>query len=575
MLRTKVDEFVGIVRKKPVSLGRLSKELGISINAVEGIGRMLEKSKVVEIHYPINPFQKPFVAFRGLAEEEKKEKKKKGTVLESYELVVDDVPAKVAIIKEKGTMRYDVEFISLELPTKIFLDNLRDELSTKMPISQPEVSDIERLAKVKEGFTRIIRRELENYELGEDVNRVFSGLLLHNMFGLGDIELLTDDKWLEEIAINDSKTPIAVYHRKLGWMETNMYIPSEEEIFNYASQIGRKVGRQIAVLTPILDARLETGDRVTATLSPISSHGNTITIRKFARDPWTIVSLIKSPAKTMTPEMAAFLWQAIHYELNIMVAGGTASGKTSTLNALCAFIPPNQRIVTIEDTRELLLPKNQWNWIPLVTRSQNPEGMGEVGMLDLMVASLRMRPDRMVVGEMRKKRQAEVLFEAMHTGHAVYSTMHADTSGQVIRRLTQPPFEIPNAELEALHLLLVQYRDRRKNLRRTLEISEIVAGTEGRLSPTIIYRWRTREDTFDKVTEPARYYSEINLHTGLTKPEIDKDLKERATILRWMVKRNISNIDDVGKVMSAYYSDPQLVYNYAAKNRSFKTLVVP
>lgn len=574
MFSTKVDEFVEIVRKKPMSFLELSKKLKISVNAVEGIGRMLAKSKVVELHYPINPFEKPFVSFGKLGEEEKEEKGKRGAPLESYDLMSDNVPAKVSIAKEKGALKYNVEFVSIKLPTKIFLDNIKDELSTKMPVSQPEVSDIEKTEKVKEGFLGVIRKELEKYELGGEENKLLSGLLLHNMFGLGEIELLAADKWLEEIAINDSKTPIAVYHRKRGWMETNMYMASEEEIFNYASQVGRKVGRQIAILTPILDARLETGDRVTATLSPISSHGNTITIRKFAREPWTIISLIKSPAKTMTAEMAAFLWQAIHYELNVMVAGGTASGKTSTLNALCAFIPPNQRVVTIEDTRELLLPKNQWNWIPLVTRSPNPEGMGEVGMLDLMIASLRMRPDRMIVGEMRKKREAEVLFEAMHTGHAVCSTMHADTSGQVVRRLTQPPFDIPNAELEALHLLLVQYRDRRKNLRRTLEISEIAAGTEGRLSPTIVYRWRTRGDAFDKVTEPARYYGEINLHTGMTKAEIDEDLKKRTTILKWMVRRNISNIDDVGKVMSAYYSDPELVYRYASRNRSFKKLVL-
>lgn len=574
MFKTKVDEFVDAVREKPASLRKLSKKLEISINAVEGIGRMLEKNRIVELHYPINPFQKPFVTFRQLAEEKKKKEKRRAAVLESYDLISDNVPAKVAIVKEKGMKRYDVEFLSLGLPTKIFLDNVRDELSAKIPARPLEVSDIERLARAKEEFARRIEEGLEKYELGENANNVLSGLLLHNMFGLGDMELLADDVWLEEIAINNSKTPIAVYHRKFGWMETNMYIPSEEEIFNYAAQIGRKVGRQIAVLTPILDARLETGDRVTATITPISSHGNTMTIRKFAREPWTIISLMRAPAKTMTPEMAALLWQAIHYELNIMVAGGTASGKTSTLNALCALIPPNQRIVTIEDTRELLLPKKQWNWIPLVTRSPNPEGMGGVGMLDLMISSLRMRPDRIVVGEMRKKDEAEVLFEAMHTGHAVCSTMHADTGGQVIRRLTQPPFEIPQSELEALHLLLVQYRDRRKNLRRTLEISEIVAGTEGRLTPKIVYRWRARKDAFDKVTEATRYYSEINLHTGMTRAEIDKDLKERAKILRWMMKKNISNIEDVGKVMSAYYSDPQLVYRHAKKNRSFKKLVL-
>jgi flagellar protein FlaI len=132
----------------------------------------------------------------------------------------------------------------------------------------------------------------------------------------------------------------------------------------------------------------------------------------------------------MTPDMAALLWQAMQYEMNVLVAGGTASGKTSALNGLVALVQPFQRILTIEDTRELMLPTYQWNWIPMITRLPNPEGLGEVTMLDLLVNALRMRPDRIVMGEIRRKREAEVLFEAMHTGHSVYSTMHADTSGR-------------------------------------------------------------------------------------------------------------------------------------------------
>jgi flagellar protein FlaI len=269
----------------------------------------------------------------------------------------------------------------------------------------------------------------------------------------------------------------------------------------------------------------------------------------------------------MNLEMAAMLWQAFHYELNMMVVGGTASGKTSALNSLASFIPPNQRIITIEDTRELMLPKHQWNWIPLLTRLKNPEGQGAVTMLDLIVTSLRMRPDRILVGEIRRQKEAEVAFEAMHTGHSVYSTLHADTAAQALRRMTSPPIELPASDLDSLHLLVVQFRDRRRNLRRTLEIAEVAQGTkEDSVEPNIIFRWRPRTDVWEKVSEPVRFYKELNLHTGMTKEQINKDNKKRQVILQWMIKNKIIEMNEVGNIFSLYYSNPNEIYEIARAN---------
>jgi flagellar protein FlaI len=320
------------------------------------------------------------------------------------------------------------------------------------------------------------------------------------------------------------------------------------------ARIARKVGRQITILNPILDAHLVTGDRVNATKYPISTAGNSLTLRLFARNPWTLISLIKEDVKSMSVEMAALLWQAIHYEMNIIVSGGTASGKTSALNSLVALIPPHQRVITIEDTRELVLPKYQWNWVPMSTRAPNPEGLGEVTMLDLVVNALRMRPDRIVMGEIRRKREAEVLFEAMHTGHSVYGTIHADTGEQVIKRLTEPPIEVPPGEVEDIHLVLVQYRDRRKNLRRSLELSEVVPGAKG---PELnyLYKWRARTDAFDKVRSPHRYVEIMNLHTGMTERETSEDQQKKMKVLQWMIDNELENVNDVGRVMKNYYAD--------------------
>jgi len=586
MVQTKIDEFVAVARKGDINtFDFIAAKLRISKKGVEAIAQVLEKGGLLEIHYPINMLQQPFVTMKPEALEEKerrekaeKELKGKETAapksLDKYQILADHVPAEVLIFKRHNAYVYQLALPALSLDTRIFLDRIRDELSNVMPVKFSEVSDVEKTQKLRGEFYDGLNTNLAKFEMPENERTMLAGLLLHKMFGLGEMEVLMQDDFLEEVTVNNAKTPIGVYHRKYGWLKTNIFLPDEEEILNYASQIGRKVGRQIAVLTPIMDARLDSGDRVNATIMPISAHGNTMTIRRFARNPWTIVSLITPPNSTMNSEMAAMLWQGIHYELNIIVAGGTASGKTSALNALSAFIPPNQRIITIEDTRELVLPDFQWNWIPLLTRNANPEGLGEVGMLELLQTALRMRPDRIILGEMRKQSEAEVLFEAMHTGHSVYSTMHADTSAQVIRRLTTPPFSIPTSDMESLHLILVQYRDRRKNLRRTLEIAEVTAGAQSeQLVPNIIYRWRSRKDTFDKIAEQSKFFSQLNLHTGMTKDEIVDDLKDRTDILDWMQKNKISDINDVGKVMQLYYSEPDTVLEAAKKDTKLARLI--
>jgi len=570
MFETKIDQLVSIVQKKrSIGLIPLSVQLQMPPQTVELICAVLERGGVLDLAYPLNITEKPAVNFRALPDEPPlpPEPEYKGKVLAGYSFISDGVPASVKITDADTEKFYNVYLLELGSATRIFLDLIKDELLRALPATpQSDVSDIERAAAAKEDFRRTISKYLSQFRLGEEAEKVVIGVLLHKLFGLGEIDMLNQDEWLEEIIINNAQSPVGVYHRRLGWLKTNIYMPNEEAIFNYASQIGRRAGRQIANLTPILDARLETGDRVCATLAPVSSHGNTLTIRRFARNPWTITNLVGEPGFSMTPEMAGMLWQAIHYEMNVIIAGGTASGKTTALNALASFIPPNQRIVTIEDTREIMLPPYQWNWIPLLTRNANSEGLGEVTMLDLMVTSLRMRPDRIILGEIRRQREAEVLFEAMHTGHSVISTLHADTGAQALHRMTAPPISLPPSDLEAINLLVVQYRDRRKNLRRTLEICEVSAGGEAEeMSVNGIYRWRPRTDTFEMTGEPNRYLKELNLHTGMTKEEISQDIKNRATVIKWLISNRMYDMESVGRIMALYYGKPKEIVEIAKK----------
>ncbi|MCD6415014.1 MAG: type II/IV secretion system ATPase subunit [Candidatus Diapherotrites archaeon] len=571
MLETKIDKFVKMAEKGPVTLKDASKAINWDVEKIEEVSRFLSSVGTLDLVYPVNFFSEPYITVKR-KEEVKPEEMPNGKVLEKYPVNVDNVAGYVTIyfLRGEGRPFYHISLPKVGPYTKIFMNHLKEAIAENVPIQVEDISDPKRILMLKGKFysetKRAIKMSLEG--LSEKDYDVLAATLFHDMFGLGDIEVLMGDDWLEEVAINKAGDPIVVYHRKYGWMKTNLTIDKEEEVLTLASQISRKAGREINLMNPIVDAYLTTGDRVASTMFPISSKGNTITIRRFSRNPWTMIHFIDPKMGTVSKEVAAFLWLAMQYELNILVTGGTASGKTSMLNAICNFIPPHHRVITIEDTREINLPLYlDWNWVPLVTRGANPEGKGEVSMLDLMVASLRMRPDRIIVGEVRRRREAEALFEAMHTGHSVYSTIHADTAAQVIRRLVEPPIEIPETELEALHLIVTQYRDRTKNKRKNLEVAEIVprgvAGSNAQAN--YIYRWRARTDEFSRIGEPTRVTEILNLHTGMTVREIDEDLSDKEKVLQWMLDNKLSSIQDVGRVLKAYYTRPDEIVGAAAK----------
>ena len=266
--------------------------------------------------------------------------------------------------------------------------------------------------------------------------------------------------------------------------------------------------------------------------------------------------------KTLDKKMTTYLWLLIEYGNSMLISGGTATGKTSMLNVVANFFPPNQRIISIEDTREIRLP-NFLHWVPMITRLPNPEGKGEISMLDLLVNSLRMRPDRIIVGEIRRKREAEVLFEAIHTGHSVYATVHANDTRETITRLTNPPIEIPKTMLPAISMLIVQYRNRRTGLRKTFQISEILPNSD----PNVLIQLDIKSGKLNKVNRSKSLLSTIELFTGLTKNKLDKSLKEKENVLKWLVKQNINTVDDVGKVMAEYYTNPDYLMKCVRKNK--------
>ena len=467
--------------------------------------------------------------------------------IDTYALNVNDIIVDVSIIQKADdpVLIYSISITNISDTTKIILEKIRDEFVAEETRIVKEDSNISSIQdQFKDSILKLLAKYFPNAD-SKTMDMLINYILQQNV-GLGNIEILLKDINLEEIVVNNAREPVWVYHRKYGWLKTNVFIPNESRIRHYSTIIGRDVGKEITLLNPLMDAHLKTGDRVNATLSPISSKGNTITIRKFAVKPWTVTDLIRD--RTISFEGAALLWIAVQNEMSILVAGGTASGKTSMLNAVANYFPPNQRVISIEDTRELTLPKIL-HWVPLETRLPNPEGKGGIEMLDLIVNSLRMRPDRVLVGEIRRKKEAEVLFEAMHTGHSVYGTLHANNARETINRLTSPPIDLPKQILTGLSLIAVQNINRRTGKRRTLQIAEVLPNGD----PNVIMQLNPLKDALEFISEPDTVFENLKLYTGMTKEEVYADLQSKVVILKWMVEKNINDINTIGTIMSRYY----------------------
>ena len=273
-------------------------------------------------------------------------------VIEAYKFNSGNIPVDVSIESDKNefVMIYKISISQISSTTEVILEKIRNELVDKVKLGIGDVTDPKKFDYIKQKFQKTIISLIKKYmpDLSDETLDFFTTYLMHKSFGLGRIELLMSDKGLEEVVINSADEPVWVYHHKYGWLKTNIELENEELIKHYSTVIARRVGRSITLLNPLLDAHLEGGDRVNSTLQPISTHGNTITIRKFASKPITITNFIQN--KSISVSAAALVWLAMEYEMSALVSGGTASGKTSFLGALCSFFPPNQRIISVEDS---------------------------------------------------------------------------------------------------------------------------------------------------------------------------------------------------------------------------------
>ncbi len=340
---------------------------------------------------------------------------------------------------------------------KLLLSELRENL-VDLAISSDEslqVNEDKLLNDIKNFLFAKLANNSQNNTISNEYLDNLARKLFQDLVGYGEIDPLIRDDNLEEIMVIGIDKPVFVYHREYGMMKTNILFKDAGEVMNLIDSIARQINRRIDQESPILDGRLPDGSRVNATIPPISADGPSMTIRKFKRDPLTIIDLINS--KTISVELAAFFWLCFDglgvKSANAIISGGTSSGKTTTLNALSSFINPKERIITIEDTLELQIPHE--HVIRMETRPPNVENRGELTMNDLVKNSLRQRPDRIIVGEVRGS-EAITLFTALNTGHSGFGTLHSNDARETITRLTNAPMSVPNIMISAIDFIIMQ-----------------------------------------------------------------------------------------------------------------------
>ena len=448
---------------------------------------------------------------------------------------------------------------------KLLLSELRENL-VDLAISSDEslqVNEDKLLNDIKNFLFAKLPNNSHNNTISNEYLDNLARKLFQDLVGYGEIDPLIRDDNLEEIVVIGIDKPVFVYHREYGMMKTNILFKDAGEVMNLIDSIARQINRRIDQESPILDGRLPDGSRVNATIPPISADGPSMTIRKFKRDPLTIIDLINS--KTISVELAAFFWLCFDglgvKSANAIISGGTSSGKTTTLNALSSFINPKERIITIEDTLELQIPHE--HVIRMETRPPNVENRGELTMNDLVKNSLRQRPDRIIVGEVRGS-EAITLFTALNTGHSGFGTLHSNDARETITRLTNAPMSVPNIMISAIDFIIMQnriYRSDGVSFRRISEVAEVSGIEEGVIQLNKIFEWDPQSDTIKNVGITSKTLTEIANVSGNSLNSLYDEIKNREIVLQHMVDQNIRSIRDVSTVLEMYYLDSQKVLN--------------
>lgn len=377
--------------------------------------------------------------------------------------------------------------------------------------------------------------------------------VLRNFLGFGRIDPIMRDPSVEDISCNGPGMPLYLVHSRYQNVRTDL-VYEELELNSYTVKLAQRGGKLLTVANPLVDATLPDGSRIQASMGrEVTCWGSSFTIRKFREDPLTCIDLIRGGTHSL--DTMAFLWLAVELKLSLLIMGATASGKTTTLNTICQFIPPNHKVVSIEDTREITLKHD--NWLAAVTRESGTKDEAErISMFDLLKAALRQRPEYMVVGEIRGA-EGLALFQAMSTGHTCFSTMHAGSVENAVHRLENPPIEVPRVMLTSLDFFLLQGQTdlEGRPVRRMLNLTELNGfdATTHNLKTNEVFRWDAATDSFPNVTTSA-VLDDARSRRGWPRSRVAEELAARRGVLKDLLDRNERHYTSVAKAVEAYYA---------------------
>jgi flagellar protein FlaI len=509
-----------------------------------------------------------------------------------------------AAIDESFATRPDLEFIKGRFFDFSYLDNHEEierhwvdkpyayvsilrrdgEEKLRYHVNEPHLSDFEEY--VREDLVKILRNSLMYQDLEEEDDReaIFETkakeiisdhaaatiedgsllklkyYLLRDFVHLGKIEPVMRDPNIEDISCDGVDIPVYVYHSEHRDMPSNITFDGDT-LSSFALRLAQRAGEQVSVSEPLMDGTLPDGSRVQLTFgSDVATRGSNFTIRKFANVPFTPVDLIQRG--TFSVEQMAYFWLAIENNRSLIFSGGTGSGKTTSMNAVSMFIPEDAKVVSIEDTREITLPHD--NWIQSLTReSITAEGRGGVSMYELLQAALRQRPEYLLVGEIRTEQNvAFTFFQAIGTGHTAYTTIHAESVEGVLNRLGNKPLNVPSQMVLELDIISIQKQTflEGDRVRRNDGVTEILPGgdADDSVRAIDIFARDAEADTIDRVNN-SQVLQEIADDRGWSGRRLAEELQKRREFLAYLVDNDISGYQDVTTAIHMFGNDQQML----------------
>jgi len=463
---------------------------------------------------------------------------------ENYQILIPGFA--YAFVQEKeGDRMYVVAEPDLTSDESKILQITKDELINKISLEDLN-NETQMYKQVEKAFQK------NKIKITDKQKEKIIYYIVRQINGLDKIEPLMHDPLIEDIECDGIKIPIFIVHRKYGHIVTNISFDTEKELQQFVIKMAHLCRSYVSYASPLLDSILPDGSRVNATLtSNISTRGPTFTIRKFPQKPLTAIDLINY--STINTTIAAYLWTIIEFRKTVLIIGPTAAGKTTLLNVITSFIPPAQRVVSIEDTREINLLMD--NWVPQITRpgfgppDSSGKRYGEVTMQDLLKESFRQRPDYLIIGEVRGE-EISLMFQGMASGHCCISTVHSRSVNDLVSRLTTPPISLDPSLLRSLDVVIVAGMSGTSETEREIkEIDEIrdYNVKEDKLEYNAIYKSSERMSTKkegDLFTNelPITYKSDV-LKTIAKDHNIDvNDLLDlitaRVAFLEELIKKN-------------------------------------